>query len=59
MLTGTIVSYVGPCRPLLFIDKILGEGDILLMVREEVNDLGQKPPIHVTVPTEKKNDSTD
>ena len=24
------------------------------MVREEVNDLGQKPPIHVTVPTEKK-----
>ena len=35
------------------------EGDILLMVREEVNDLGQTPPIHVTVPTEKKNDSTD
>ena len=35
------------------------EGDILLMVREEVNDLGQKPPIHVTVPTEKKNDNTD
>lgn len=38
---------------------VKGEGDILLMVREEVNDLGQKPPIHVTVPTEKKNDSTD
>ena len=34
-------------------------GDILLMVREEVNHLGQKPPIHVTVPTEKKSDSTD
>ena len=34
-------------------------GDILLMVREEVNDKGQTPPIHVTVPTEKKNDSTD
>ena len=38
---------------------VKGEKDILLMVREEVNDLGQKPPIHVTVPTEKKNDSTD
>ena len=35
------------------------EGDILLMVREEVNDKGQTPPIQVTVPTEQKKDSTD
>ena len=35
------------------------EGDILLMVREEVNDKGQTPPIHVTVPTQQKTDSTD
>ena len=35
------------------------EGDILLMVREEVNDKRQTPPIHVTVPTQQKNDSTD
>ena len=35
------------------------EGDILLMVREEVNDKGQTPPIHVTVPTQQKTDNTD
>ena len=35
------------------------EGDILLIAREEVNDKGQTPPIHVTVPTEQRKDSTD